>query len=627
MNKWLYRAVSTVGVASGILMLGGAAYAQDAAAAPQADPQALQGLLAGVFSPTSGLSDLGLSADLSGAGADTTAAGPLQLRANDGRPEFLPALDGLTGGLTGGSGLTGMLGGLTGSGSPLSLVGGVTGNLTGGAGAASETDATGGLLGGLTGGDLLGGSDKGGLLGGLTGGDSPAGGLLGGLTGKLTGGDAAQGATAPAATTPQFTQTGLTNGSPNVQTNTGLPADLDPQTAKQVSQAAQDLVPSMIAQAMAKASTGMTPVSDPSQFAPAGDPNAFDPSQLGLTADDLAGLSADDLAALSDDSDLTDDGTDQSQFFADNPNVAVNWVGPAGGTTATPVQDPAQFGMPVSTESATEALPVVDQLPLVGPMLGDSGLGKLIVVGNIAQKLPLVGSVLDNQGLPSLDSLPVVNQVLNRGLISNGQGGGGLPVVGNLPVVGDLLGGGDGGLLGGLTGGDSPLGGLTSGLTGGLTGGSSPLGGLTGGLTGGSSPLGGITGGLLGGAAAQPTTLPAPGMSTAMPLGALPTSVTRVAPHATARTAARHAETDRPIAGEDADYPSARPEATGAEGGLPLLGSLGSMGSTGALPVSHTLAQLPLVGDLPVVGSLPVPLALLRGLPVVGSLAGLLPIE
>ncbi|NUT37982.1 MAG: hypothetical protein HOV79_33460, partial [Hamadaea sp.] len=145
MNKWLFRAVGTVGVASGIWLLGGgAAHAQEATAA---DPQAMRGIVDGFLSPTSGLTDLGL-------GAHT--------------PEVLPGLSGITDGLTGGGGAGGILGGLTGSGGPL-------GSLTNG----------GGPLGGLTGG----GTD-GGLLGGLT-----KGGPLGGLTGGLTGGDALGGIT------------------------------------------------------------------------------------------------------------------------------------------------------------------------------------------------------------------------------------------------------------------------------------------------------------------------------------------------------------------------------------------------------------------------------------------------
>src|SRR5215218_4727952 len=176
MNKWLFRAVGTVGVASGFWLLGGAAaHAQEATAAPVTDPQALRGLLADIFSPTSGLTDLGLSVDLPGSAVDAgvDAGSPLRLRANDGRTgvtahlpqhkdvflggrlpdlasslpdvammptdrtEFLPALSGLTGGLTGDGGVGGLVGGLGASGGPLNLVGGLAG---------------GGLTDGLTGG-------------------------------------------------------------------------------------------------------------------------------------------------------------------------------------------------------------------------------------------------------------------------------------------------------------------------------------------------------------------------------------------------------------------------------------------------------------------------------------------
>ncbi|NUR47697.1 MAG: hypothetical protein HOV71_06135, partial [Hamadaea sp.] len=217
MNKWLFRAVGTVGVASGIWLLGGAAaHAHEATAAPVTDPQALRGLLDNIFSPTNGLSDLGFSVDLPGNGVDAglDANAPLQLRSNDGRTgvtahlpqrqdvffggrlpslansvpavamlpertEGLPGLSNLADGLTGGGGAGGILGGLTGSSGPLNVVsgltrGGLTSGLTGGltGGSAGGTEAPGGdLLGGLTGGD------SGGVLSGLTGGDS--GGILG----------------------------------------------------------------------------------------------------------------------------------------------------------------------------------------------------------------------------------------------------------------------------------------------------------------------------------------------------------------------------------------------------------------------------------------------------------------
>ncbi|MEV6969057.1 hypothetical protein AB0M47_28475 [Hamadaea sp. NPDC051192] len=611
MNKWLFRAVGTVGVASGIWLLGGAAaHAHEATAAPVTDPQAMRGLLNNIFSPTNGLSDLGVSVDLPGNGVDAglDAKAPLQLRTNDGRTgvtahlpqrqdvflggrlpsladsvpavamlpertEGLPGLSNLTDGLTGSGGAGGILGGLTGSSGPLNVVdgltrGGLTSGLTGG-------DAAGGgnLLGGLTG-----GGDSGGILGGLTGGN-----LLGGITGGLTGGDAAAqparqapavdpnqfdaGQFDPAQFDPnqfdpaQFDPAALGDDDPAVQTSTGTPADLDPAIADQLTQAGQNLVPMMIAQAA-------------SNLGPDG---AQAPSPFDLDWD------LGDDSAVGDDALLGDDlgGLDPSMFFADNPNVDVKMVAP-------------------------ESIPVVDGLPLVGPILSDSGLGQIIVVGNLAQKLPVVGTVLNGQGLPSVDNVPVVNQLMSRGLLSDGRSAG-LPVVGSLPMVGDLLGGGTGGVLGGLTGGDS------GGILGGLTGG---LGGVTGGDALGSlggNPLGGVTGGLLGGTQAEPlSALPAPGMTTARPASA-PTAVTRVA--APQAHTARHAETDRPIAGEDAEFPSR------GESGLPVVSSLPG------LSLGRTLSQLPVVSDLPIVGSLPVASGILRSLPLVGTVASLLPLD
>jgi hypothetical protein len=62
MNKWLYRAVGTVGLASGFWLLGGGtAQAHEAdAPMPTADPQQLRGLLDDLFTPAGG-ADLGLS--------------------------------------------------------------------------------------------------------------------------------------------------------------------------------------------------------------------------------------------------------------------------------------------------------------------------------------------------------------------------------------------------------------------------------------------------------------------------------------------------------------------------------------------------------------------------------------
>jgi hypothetical protein len=55
MNKWFYRAVGTVGIAGGFLLLGGgAAQAEDVDATPTNDPQQLQGVLDGFFTPLGG---------------------------------------------------------------------------------------------------------------------------------------------------------------------------------------------------------------------------------------------------------------------------------------------------------------------------------------------------------------------------------------------------------------------------------------------------------------------------------------------------------------------------------------------------------------------------------------------
>jgi hypothetical protein len=619
MNKWLFRAVGTVGVASGIWLLGGtAAHAHEATAAPVTDPQALRGLLDDIFSPTNGLSDLGLSVDVPGSGVNAGLdAKPLQLRPNDGRTgvtarlpqrkdvflggrlpdlarsvpavsmlpvgrtEGLPGLSGIAGGLTGG-GAGGLLGGLTNSGGPL---GGV-GNTLGGAAGLGGSGEGGGLLGGLTG-NLTGGA-QGGLLSGLTGG-----GLLGGLTGAPAASpddnaaqraqldpaqfdpaqfDPAQFDSAQfdrAVTDPsQFDPTGMdpAAGKPTVVTSNGTPTDIDPDVATQLNQAGQDLVPMMIARAAANVSPG---------------DHAPDPFDLDW---DLG-----DDSAVGDDALLGDDlaGLDQSQFFADNPNVDVKMVAPEG-------------------------IPVVDGLPIVGQLLGDEGLGKIIVVGNLAQKVPVIGSVLDGQGLPSIDSVPVVNQVVNRGILSDGRSAG-LPVVGSVPMVGDLLGGGTGGLLGGLTGGGT--GGILGGLTGGGILGAGPLGGVAGGLLGGTQGglLGGTQGGLLGGTHGEPMrALPAPGMTTARPAMAAHAAVTKLAAQ---QHAARHTETDRPIAGEDVEFPSR------TEAGLPVAGQLPG------LSLGRTLSELPLVSDLPIVGSLPVATGVLRSLPLVGTVAGLLPLD
>lgn len=120
MNRWLYRAVGTVGIAGGALVFGaGAAQADQTDLADQA--------LADVFSPTSGLLPLDLT-DPDRPAPGTEGAGELQLDPADGRvghaapaarlggapePEVLPGLPGLP------LGLDSLLGGLPLGGLPL----------------------------------------------------------------------------------------------------------------------------------------------------------------------------------------------------------------------------------------------------------------------------------------------------------------------------------------------------------------------------------------------------------------------------------------------------------------------------------------------------------------------------
>jgi hypothetical protein len=60
---------------------------------------------------------------------------------------------------------------------------------------------------------------------------------------------------------------------------------------------------------------------------------------------------------------------------------------------------------------------------------------------------------------------------------------------------------------------------------------------------------------------------------------------------------------------------------------LPIIGDLAGGGAMGNLPVSTLVRQLPLVSELPLVSSLDTPLSLVKALPVVGMLAGLVPVE
>jgi hypothetical protein len=80
MNKWFYRAVGTVGIAGGFLLLGGgAAQAEDVDATPPSDPQQLQGILDGFFTPLGGndFSQVNLGPNAKGATSDVVLGGQL----------------------------------------------------------------------------------------------------------------------------------------------------------------------------------------------------------------------------------------------------------------------------------------------------------------------------------------------------------------------------------------------------------------------------------------------------------------------------------------------------------------------------------------------------------------------
>ncbi|WP_173078185.1 hypothetical protein [Phytohabitans rumicis] len=80
MNKWFYRAVGTVGIAGGFLLLGGgAAQADDVDATPVTDPQQLRGLLDDFFSPTGGgdFSQVAVGPAAKGVGPDLVMTGQL----------------------------------------------------------------------------------------------------------------------------------------------------------------------------------------------------------------------------------------------------------------------------------------------------------------------------------------------------------------------------------------------------------------------------------------------------------------------------------------------------------------------------------------------------------------------
>jgi hypothetical protein len=619
MNKWLYRAV---GVASGALLLGGGvAHAGMANEANNADPQAMRGLLAGLFTPTGGQHHLGLQLDIpvtrAATGIFATGQDSAQPASNrigfsveeSSRAELLPGL-GLTGGAAGNGGL---LGGLTGSaGGGSGLVSGLTGGLTGGGGSGLLGGITGGggltggltgggadakgLLGGLTGGGLLGGAGDGGPLGGLTGGLSGDGGPLGSLTGGLSG-------------TPLG---GLTGGA--------LGQDGFAQDGFGQDGFAQD---------------------DLSQWTATGPLNTdiIDPALRGTG-----------MGALADDPLVLDPALARQVNDATQPMVSALLADAMA-------QRFADLGTPVESFDE-EAIPIVGGLPLVGDMLGSKGpLSQFLVVGQMFDNLPVVGDLTrgGDVNLSTLDRLPVVSKVLNQGLIQSD--GPSLPLVGGLPFVGKLTGPLSGG------GGNDPLGGLTgsltSSLTGGLSGGKGPLGGLTGGLSDGGplgsltnggplgsltggladgGPLGGLTGGLTGPApVAAPAAAPTAAKSNAAkPSPAKPTAAkpapagqikpTRDVPRQdySGPVAAEAPKAGKHRAPSDTTRPTVVDPEYRFEENLPLLGQLtGDSAAAGSLPVSTLVRQLPLASELPLVGQL----GMLRSMPVVGMVFGVLPIE
>ncbi len=667
MNKWLYRAV---GVASGALLLsGGVAHAHAAGEAkPTVDPQAMRGLLADLFTPTGGLHHLGLSIDTPTAFAaktpteadifgsalvpDVTSALP---QPESHREELLPGL-GLLGGAAGNGGL---LGGLTGGTGGKGLVGTLTGGLTNGL-----ASGKGGLLGGLTGGE--------GPLGGLTSG------LTGGLTGGLAGGDGPLGdITSGLASTPL--------GGPLAGLTNGLGAATDPADDFVDADAEEPVLDPALLQDLAAANGGRlgvdgpasTDIVDPVLRGTALDttnqrPVLLDPAIARQVNDATAPLISDMIA------DAVAQKAGQLAAPAESFEEGLPLVGdvPVVGDLVGPKGPLSQFLVVGS---------LFDNLPVVGDLTrGGLDLGAV-------DRLPLAGKILnqglvqagDGPAIPVVGSLPIVGPALGTltkplasatanplGSLTGGDG-----PLGSL--TGGLTGGGGplGGLTSGLTGGAGPLGSLTGGLTGGgsgplggLTGGltgGGPLGGLTNGLTGGGGPLGGLTGGLTQPASTLPAPAPAKGPASS-PINPASSLLPQAQP-APARADGQRPQPAVMAAGEPthvgrhrAPTDTARPVVVDAEyrdmeslpllssparGSLPLLSdpamstlpplsdpAMGSLpllsdSAMGSLPISGLVRQLPLVSELPLLGQLDAPLSIVKALPVIGSLAGLVPVN
>lgn len=603
MNKWFYRAVGAVGVAGGVMLLGsGVAHAETTEAKPTADPQAMRGLVADLFSPMGGLHDLGLSIDMPDTrlNAGLLDDGPLSITRGTGNlgitahapgvedislagkiPDLTRALpstnllNGATGLLTGGAqeetlglpgldslgGVTGMLGGgplggLLGAqpgGSPLGgLTNGPLGGLTSGLVGGDGNGTVGGLTSGLLGGDS---SPLGGLTGGLTGGDSSPlggitdslGGLTGGLSGGLSGGDRVG--------DPFAGLTGLTGGLTGERND--VPAE-QPTVMPPAGDATQDQFgewlgePGGLPSGVTSRQGAPDPLTDPLGMDPLLDINALDPS-------DSQGVTLD--PAL-------------SQQVADaTSQIVPALIADAMGRDS--VDD--LLGPP------TEGLPFVDKLPILGDVLGNGGpLDGILVVGDIAKQLPGVRDLANGSlSLDTVTKLPIVGGLVTSGIVQGGKPGSSLPVVGSIPIVGDALG----------------------------------------------KVTGNLSGAGLGRGANLLNPAPAPGSPLLQPQGPQQFAAPAIA---APQHVGRHRATERPVAGEDADYAESTPVEEALPlpglGELPLLGGLLG-GANGGLPVGGLLGQLPVVNDLPLLGNMGTSMEVLRNLPVVGMAAGLLPLE
>ncbi|WP_155375575.1 hypothetical protein [Catellatospora vulcania] len=606
MNKWFYRAVGVVGVAGGVMLLGnGVAHAETVTEAqPTADLQAMRGLVADLFSPTGGLHNLGLSIDMPDTrlNAGLLDNGPLSITRGSGdfgvtayapgvqnisltgkAPDLtraLPSTDLLnsTSGLLNGTSKEENLPGLDGVTGMLS--GGPLGSLIGGQPGGSPLDGlssgplgglTGGLLGGTDGGGTLGGllgggdsSPLGGLTGGLTGGDSPLGGLTGGL-GDLTGGLSGGLNGGGRAADPLASLTGLTGGDALGGLTGGLTGEANDVAGLQPAPApapAGDATQDTFGEWVGGAPTGM-------------------PSDMLMrqsTPDPLLG----DVDALdpSDSQGVTLDPALSRQVADATSQIVPALIADAMGRKSADDL--------LATEGMTnpEGLPFVDKLPILGDVLGNGGpLDGLLVVGDIAKQLPGVRDLANGQlSLDTITKLPVVGGMITGGIVQGGKPGTALPVVGSLPIVGDAI------------------------------------GKVTGSLNG-MSPGRGAN--LLN---------PAPVVDTQLPAGQQLTGPTTL-PAPASQHVGRHRATERPVAGEDAEYAESATTEAGLPGlgELPLLGSLtgglsGGAGGASGLPVSGLLGNLPLINDLPILGNMATSMEVLRGLPLVGTAAGLLPL-